>query len=40
MADINLAYYLLQDNLITLIVFAALGTVAAVFLAFLYIIHE
>ena len=38
--DINLAYYLLQDAIVTIILFSIVGTIAALFAAFLVIINE
>jgi hypothetical protein len=40
MMDINLAYYLLQDAIVTIILFGIVGTIAALFAAFLVIINE
>ena len=40
MMDINLAYYLLQDAIVTIILFSIVGTIAALFAAFLVIINE
>jgi hypothetical protein len=40
MTDINIAYYLLQDNLIALIMFAVFGTLAAMIGTLLYLINE
>jgi hypothetical protein len=40
MTDTNLAYYLLQDLVVYLTVFALLGTAAVLLVAFLYITHE
>ena len=40
MMDINLAYYLLQDAIVTIILFSIVGTIAALFATFLVIINE
>jgi len=40
MTDINIAYYMLQDNLIVLIMFAVLGTMATMIGTLLYLINE
>jgi hypothetical protein len=40
MMDINLAYYYPEDAIVTIILFGIVGTIAALFAAFLVIINE
>jgi len=40
MTDINLPYYLLQDLVVYLVVFAALGTLATLIVLLLWVVRE
>jgi hypothetical protein len=40
MTEINLAYYYLQDSLVTIVLFGAFGTVAVMLALLLFVIRE